>query len=87
MIIRGIPIFHNISFFLAYLYEANIIASEFNRSATAIASAYTQGAEIKEVVKSRLKYAFVAAGFSVIMFIAIMTGWGHEFKDEKAVKE
>jgi Na+/H+ antiporter NhaC len=38
-------------------------------SDTTIASAYTQGAEIKEVVKSRLKYAFVAGGFSVIMFI------------------
>lgn len=38
-------------------------------SDTTIASAYTQGAEIKTVVKSRLKYAFVAAGFSIIMFI------------------
>ena len=38
-------------------------------SDTTIASAYTQGAEIKAVVKSRLKYAFVAAGFSVVMFI------------------
>ncbi len=38
-------------------------------SDTTIASAYTQGAEIKTVVKSRLKYAFVAAGFSMIMFI------------------
>ncbi len=40
-------------------------------SDTTIASAFTQGAEIKEVVKSRLKYAFVAAGFSVIMFIIL----------------
>ncbi|HAK45007.1 MAG TPA: hypothetical protein DCO79_03680 [Spirochaeta sp.] len=40
-------------------------------SDTTIASAYTQGAEIKTVVKSRLKYAFVAAGFSVIMFIIL----------------
>lgn len=38
-------------------------------SDTTIASAYTQGAEIKTVVQSRLKYAFVAAGFSVVMFI------------------
>jgi len=38
-------------------------------SDTTIASAYTQGAEIKTVVQSRLKYAFVAAGFSIIMFI------------------
>ena len=38
-------------------------------SDTTIASAFTQGAEIKTVVKSRLKYAFVAAGFSIIMFI------------------
>jgi Na+/H+ antiporter NhaC len=40
-------------------------------SDTTIASAYTQGAEIKTVVKSRLKYAFVAAGFSIIMFIVL----------------
>jgi len=38
-------------------------------SDTTIASAYTQGAEIKTVVRSRLKYAFVAAGFSIVMFI------------------
>ncbi len=38
-------------------------------SDTTIASAYTQGAEIKDVVKSRLKYAFVAAAFSIVMFI------------------
>jgi Na+/H+ antiporter NhaC len=38
-------------------------------SDTTIASAYTQGAEIKTVVKSRLKYALVAAAFSVVMFI------------------
>lgn len=38
-------------------------------SDTTIASAYTQEAEIKEVVRSRLKYAFVAAGFAAIMFI------------------
>jgi len=38
-------------------------------SDTTIASAFTQGAEIKTVVKSRLKYAFVAAGFSMILFI------------------
>lgn len=40
-------------------------------SDTTIASAYTQEAEIKEVVRSRLKYAFVAAGFAVIMFIIL----------------
>jgi len=38
-------------------------------SDTTIASAYTQGAEIKEVVQSRLKYAFVAAAFAATMFI------------------
>lgn len=38
-------------------------------SDTTIASAYTQGAEIKTVVKSRLKYAFVAGAFSAIMLI------------------
>jgi len=38
-------------------------------SDTTIASAFTQGAEINTVVKSRLKYAFVAAGFSIILFI------------------
>ena len=38
-------------------------------SDTTIASAYTQGAEIKTVVKSRLKYAFVAAAFAAVMFI------------------
>jgi Na+/H+ antiporter NhaC len=38
-------------------------------SDTTIASAYTQGAEIKEVVQSRLKYAFVAAGFAAVMFV------------------
>ncbi len=40
-------------------------------SDTTIASAYTQGAKIKTVVKSRLKYAFVAAGFSIVMFIIL----------------
>ena len=38
-------------------------------SDTTIASAYTQEAEIKDVVRTRLKYAFVAAGFAVVMFI------------------
>ena len=38
-------------------------------SDTTIASAYTQGAEIKDVVQSRLKYAFVAAAFAAAMFI------------------
>jgi Na+/H+ antiporter NhaC len=38
-------------------------------SDTTIASAYTQEAEIKEVVQSRLKYAFVAAAFAAVMFI------------------
>jgi Na+/H+ antiporter NhaC len=38
-------------------------------SDTTIASAFTQGAEIKEVVRSRLKYAFVAAAFAVVMFV------------------
>lgn len=40
-------------------------------SDTTIASAFTQGAEIKTVVRSRLKYAFVAAGFSIIMYIIL----------------
>lgn len=38
-------------------------------SDTTIASAYTQGAEIKTVVQSRLKYAFVAAAFAAALFI------------------
>ncbi len=38
-------------------------------SDTTIASAYTQGAEIRTVVRSRLKYAFVAAAFAAIMFV------------------
>jgi len=38
-------------------------------SDTTIASAYTQGAEIKTVVRSRLKYAFVAGGVSAVLFI------------------
>lgn len=38
-------------------------------SDTTIASAYTQGAEVKTVVQSRLKYAFAAGAFSVVMFI------------------
>ena len=38
-------------------------------SDTTIASAYTQGAEIKTVVRSRLKYAFVAGGASAVLFI------------------
>jgi len=37
-------------------------------SDTTIASAYTQGAEIRTVVRSRLKYALVAAGFALILF-------------------
>ena len=38
-------------------------------SDTTIASAYTQGAEIKTVVQSRLKYAFVAAAFAAVMLV------------------
>lgn len=38
-------------------------------SDTTIASAYTQGAEIRTVVRTRLKYAFVAAGISVVLFV------------------
>jgi Na+/H+ antiporter NhaC len=38
-------------------------------SDTTIASAYTQGAEIKTVVRSRLKYAFVAGGAAAILFV------------------
>lgn len=38
-------------------------------SDTTIASAYTQGAEMKTVVQSRLKYAFVAGAFTVVMLV------------------
>ena len=38
-------------------------------SDTTIASAFTQGAEIKTVVRTWLKYALVAAGFSMILFV------------------
>jgi len=38
-------------------------------SDTTIASAYTQEAEIKDVVRTRLKYAFVAAAASVVLFV------------------
>lgn len=37
-------------------------------SDTTIASAYTQGVEVSEVVKSRLKYAFVAAAMAAVGF-------------------
>lgn len=38
-------------------------------SDTTIASATTQGAEIGEVVRTRLKYAFVAAGLTAVLYI------------------
>lgn len=38
-------------------------------SDTTIASAFTQGAAIKTVVRTRLKYAFVAGGASAILFV------------------
>ena len=38
-------------------------------SDTTIASAYTQGAEVKTVVQSRMKYALTAAAFAAIMFV------------------
>jgi len=38
-------------------------------SDTTIASVTTQNAEIGDVVKSRLKYAFVAAGMSIILYV------------------
>ena len=44
-------------------------------SDTTIASAYTQGVGVAQVVRSRLKYAFVSAGFATVMFI-LMGGTG-----------
>ena len=38
-------------------------------SDTTIASAYTQGTEVANVVRSRLKYAFIAAGAAAILFV------------------
>lgn len=38
-------------------------------SDTTIASAYTQGTEVASVVKTRLKYALISAGVSVILFV------------------
>ncbi len=38
-------------------------------SDTTIASAYTQGVGVAKVVRSRLKYAFVGAGFAALMFL------------------
>ncbi len=46
-------------------------------SDTTIASAYTQGVDVSSVVKSRLKYALVAAGFACIGFF-IFGGTGGE---------
>lgn len=48
-------------------------------SDTTIASAYTQGIEVSEVVRSRLKYAFVAAALACVFFYIFgSTGTGGE---------
>ena len=49
-------------------------------SDTTIASAYTQGTEVANVVKSRLKYAFISAGISIVLFIIF--GGGGEVSSE-----
>lgn len=43
-------------------------------SDTTIASAYTQGIEVAAVVRSRLKYAFVSGGISLLLFIILGGG-------------
>lgn len=40
-------------------------------SDTTIASAVTQGAEVKDVVKTRLPYSLIAAGISAVLFIIV----------------
>jgi len=49
-------------------------------SDTTIASAYTQGTDVPKVVKSRLKYAFIAAAASCILFV--LFGGGGEVNPE-----
>ncbi len=43
-------------------------------SDTTIASAYTQGTDVPRVVKTRLKYAFIAAGLSCVLFVVFGGG-------------
>lgn len=43
-------------------------------SDTTIASAYTQGTEVAKVVRTRLKYAFISAAFSIVLFIVFGGG-------------
>lgn len=47
-------------------------------SDTTIASATTQGADIKDVVRSRLKYAFVAAGATIVLYIIFNSFMGNK---------
>lgn len=56
-------------------------------SDTTIASAYTQGVSVAKVVRSRLKYAFVAAGFAAIMFLILGKGTANATGDLSFVGE
>ncbi|RKL62299.1 hypothetical protein DXT63_12580 [Thermoanaerobacteraceae bacterium SP2] len=49
-------------------------------SDTTIASAYTQGTDVPSVVRTRLKYAFIAAGIGAILFLIF--GGGGEVTGE-----
>lgn len=49
-------------------------------SDTTIASAYTQGTDVPKVVRTRLKYAFMAAGIACILFF-IFGGGGQAAQD------
>lgn len=81
----GVAIGANPAVMLASIVSAGYFGDNLAPiSDTTIASAYTQGVDVSVVVKSRLKYALMAAAFATVLFV-IFGGSGAEPTAEKVV--